>query len=102
MQVKEIPLFSFLEGSGRKFIIPVYQRDYSWEKNNCQKLWDDIMLLSNSNRKDHFLGTIVGIVDNYSEYVIIDGQQRLTTSSLLLLAFHNFIKNLSNKTQDDV
>lgn len=102
MQVKEIPLFSFLEGSGRKFIIPVYQRDYSWVKSNCQKLWDDIMLLSNSNRKDHFLGTVVGIVDNYSEYVIIDGQQRLTTSSLLLLAFHNFIKNLPSKTHDDI
>lgn len=102
MQVKETPLYQFLEGSGKKFIIPVYQRDYSWSKNNCQKLWDDIVILSNSQRIDHFLGTIVGVVNNYSEYVIIDGQQRLTTSSLLLLALHNFLKNLNNKSHDDI
>jgi uncharacterized protein with ParB-like and HNH nuclease domain len=101
MQVKEIPIYQFLEGSSKRFIIPVYQRDYSWNKKNCQKLWDDILILGNCQRADHFLGTIVGIVDNFAEYVIIDGQQRLTTVSIFLLALHNFLKNKIDKSADE-
>lgn len=101
MQVKEIPFYQFLEGSDKRFIIPVYQRDYSWTKKNCQKLWDDMLILGNCQRPDHFLGTIVGIVSNYAEYVIIDGQQRLTTISIFLLALHNFLKTKINKTEEE-
>ena len=101
MQVKEIPIYQFLEGSDKRFIIPVYQRDYSWTKKNCQKLWDDMLILANSQRPDHFLGTIVGIVSNYAEYVIIDGQQRLTTISIFLLSLHNFLKNKIDKSEEE-
>ena len=101
MQVKEIPIYQFLEGSDKRFIIPVYQRDYSWPKKNCQKLWDDMLILANSQRPDHFLGTIVGIVSNYAEYVIIDGQQRLTTISIFLLSLHNFLKNKIDKSEEE-
>jgi uncharacterized protein with ParB-like and HNH nuclease domain len=59
------------------------------------------LILADNQRPDHFLGTIVGIVNNYAEYVIIDGQQRLTTVSIFLLALHNFLKNKIDKNEDE-
>ena len=93
MQVQQLPIYKFLEGSGNSFIIPVYQRDYAWTKVNCQKLWNDLIDLNNKDRKDHFLGTIVTIGSGFEEYTIIDGQQRLTTISILLIALQAFLKN---------
>ncbi len=72
MQVQQIPIYQFLEGSGKSFLIPVYQRDYSWTKVNCQKLWDDLMELDKNTRPDHFLGTLVTIGSGFEEYSIID------------------------------
>ena len=48
MQVQQLPIYQFLEGSGKSFVIPVYQRDYAWKKINCQKLWDDLVNLRNN------------------------------------------------------
>lgn len=93
MQVQQIPIYQFLEGAGKSFIIPVYQRDYAWKRINCQKLWDDLVDLKNNDRNDHFLGTLVTIGRGYDEYTVIDGQQRLTTVSILLIALHTFLKN---------
>ena len=59
MQVQQLPIYQFLEGSGKSFVIPVYQRDYAWTRINCQKLWDDLVDLNNNDRNDHFLGTLV-------------------------------------------
>lgn len=97
MQVQQIPIYQFLEGSGKSFIIPVYQRDYAWKRINCQKLWDDLVDLKNNDRSDHFLGTLVTIGVGYDEYTVIDGQQRLTTVSILLIALHTFLKNKEQK-----
>ncbi|MCB1193984.1 MAG: DUF262 domain-containing protein [Leptospiraceae bacterium] len=101
MNVYNYPIFQFLEGSGKSFIIPVYQRDYAWTRINCQKLWDDLIELNNNARFDHFLGTIVTIGSGYQEYIVIDGQQRLTTISILLVALHKFLKDKQNKTDDE-
>jgi uncharacterized protein with ParB-like and HNH nuclease domain len=99
MQVQQLPIFQFLEGSGKTFSIPVYQRDYAWTRVNCQKLWDDLVDLKNKTRSDHFLGTLVTIGSGFQEYTVIDGQQRLTTVSLLLVALHKYLKNKQNKTE---
>ncbi len=101
MNAKEIPIYQFLEGSDKSFIIPVYQRDYAWTKFNCQKLWDDLVDLKDNNRKDHFFGTLVTIGRDFQVYTVIDGQQRLTTVSILLIALHNFLKYKEKKTEEE-
>jgi uncharacterized protein with ParB-like and HNH nuclease domain len=99
MQVQQIPICVFLEGQNKSFTIPVYQRDYAWTRINCQKLWEDIVDLSKNERQDHFLGTIVTIGSGFQEYTVIDGQQRLTTVSLIILALHKYLKNKSDITE---
>lgn len=87
-------LFQYMEGSSKRFIIPVYQRNYDWQIEQCKQLFDDLVKLSKSGSKSHFFGSIVSAQDNATgmqEYLIIDGQQRLTTVSLLLLATHNLL-----------
>lgn len=102
MKIEQILLFRFLEGGDKKFVIPVYQRDYSWTKKNCHKLWEDILAIDGTVRKDHFLGTVVGVAEGFSDFVIIDGQQRLTTSAIFLIALHNFLKTKSEKNGDEL
>jgi uncharacterized protein with ParB-like and HNH nuclease domain len=101
MQVQQLPIYQFLEGTGKNFVIPVYQRDYAWTRLNCQKLWEDLVNLNNNNRNDHFLGTLVTIGSGFEEYTIIDGQQRLTTVSILLLSLHTFLKNKETKDNSE-
>lgn len=87
-------LFQYMEGSSKRFIIPVYQRNYDWQIEQCKQLYDDLVKLSKSSSKSHFFGSIVSTQDNTTgmqEYLIIDGQQRLTTVSLLLLAMYNLL-----------
>lgn len=83
-------LLVFMEGSYRRFIIPVYQRNYDWKKDNCQQLLNDLKDVISDNRESHFFGSIVSFTDG-RECTIIDGQQRITTVSLLLLALCNLI-----------
>ncbi len=101
MQVQQLPMYQFLEGWGKSFIIPVYQRDYAWTRINCQKLWDDLVGLKNNTRADHFLGTIVTIGNGFQEYTVIDGQQRLTTISILLIALSAYLKGKEVKTEEE-
>ena len=85
---------SFMEGADKRFVIPVYQRKYDWREENCFQLYNDLKRIITDQRGSHFFGSIVSsVVPNGSkiEYHIIDGQQRLTTVSLLLLAISNLI-----------
>ncbi len=93
MKANEKKFTRFLEGSDKHFVIPVYQRNYDWKKEQCKQLFDDLIDISKINRT-HFLGSIVSIYYDDGEdleYLIIDGQQRLTTLSLLLLAIYKII-----------
>lgn len=76
----------------KKYIIPEYQRAYSWEEEQCDQLVDDLVASCESNKKEqYFLGCIVVVKDSKamsSEYTVIDGQQRLTTLLLLIKALH--------------
>lgn len=92
MTATEAHILDFLENA-RQFVIPIYQRAYSWTKRECQQLWDDILRTgSNDKIHGHFIGSIVYIekdvysVSNPSSLLVIDGQQRLTTVMLILEA----------------
>ena len=85
----------FLDGADKRFIIPVYQRNYDWGLEQCKQLYDDLVKLVRHKRKSHFFGSIVSVHDPYAgsqEFLIIDGQQRLTTVSLMLLALHKLLQ----------
>lgn len=92
MKATEAKLLDFLKKSPQ-FVIPIYQRTYSWTERECQQLWDDILRTgSKSDVAAHFVGSIVYIekglyqVSSQSPLLVIDGQQRLTTVMLLLEA----------------
>lgn len=94
MKGSEAKLLEYMEGAKKRFVIPVYQRNYDWKKENCKQLYDDLVKVINNHRTSHFFGSIVSSYQpngRYTEYLIIDGQQRLTTVSLLLLAMYNLI-----------
>ena len=92
MQAREIKFLDFLKKSPQ-FIIPIYQRTYSWTEEECSQLWEDIIRTGKSAESDiHFVGSIVYIegglyqVADQSKLLVIDGQQRLTTVTLIIEA----------------
>jgi uncharacterized protein with ParB-like and HNH nuclease domain/predicted transport protein len=102
MEATQAQLLSLLDGK-KQFTIPIYQRTYSWQIKQCQQLFEDILRVGkDENQLSHFIGSIVYFkpgtspVTSVPELLVIDGQQRLTTVSLLLLAITNFLKK--NKT----
>ena len=103
MNAKEGLITRLLEGSDKKFIIPVYQRPYSWKKENCALLFQDLMTTYQKGYDKHFFGGIVFVANNIggvTEHIIIDGQQRITTVSILLLAIRNYI--IENNVETDI
>jgi len=98
MEARDTDFLQLLDGR-KQFSVPIFQRRYSWEKKHCEKLWDDVLRLGqNHENPSHFLGSIVYIeprVSNVSgvrELHVIDGQQRLTTLTLLLVALSRAIE----------
>lgn len=92
MKAKESKLLKFLQGE-KQFHVPIYQRTYSWLRPQCEQYWHDLLTAGRSEKVTaHFLGAVVYIgrgvntVSDVSQFLVIDGQQRLTTTSLLLLA----------------
>src|SRR5216684_7594455 len=92
MKATEAKLLEFLKKSPQ-FVIPIYQRTYSWTEKECKQLWDDIVRTgSNDAVSAHFVGSIVYIeqglyqVSSQTPLLVIDGQQRLTTVTLLIEA----------------
>lgn len=94
MKGSEAKLVSYMQGSDKRFVIPVYQRNYDWKQENCKQLYDDLVRIVRDDRKSHFFGSIVSVHNEgqFNEFLIIDGQQRLTTVSLLMLAIHDAIE----------
>ena len=94
MKANESFILKFFDGADKKFIIPVYQRAYNWRKEHCDRLFKDLLAVYREKYESHFFGGIVYVAyetAGTNEYLIIDGQQRLTTVSLLLIAIRNFI-----------
>lgn len=97
MKAAESNLLEFISKSPQ-FVIPIYQRTYSWTKNECSQLWEDILRAGENDKiKAHFIGAIVYIqnglysVTAQSSLLVIDGQQRLTTVILLLTALSDLL-----------
>lgn len=104
MKGSEAKMIEYMEGAGKRYIIPVYQRKYDWKEDNCRQLYEDLKKIVRDNRESHFFGSIVSsVIGNgaSTEYHIIDGQQRLTTVSLLLLAIRNLIRQKKITAQED-
>lgn len=93
MKGSEEYLYSFMEGRKKRFVIPVYQRNYNWKKEQCKQLFDDLVALNRNGKPSHFFGSIVSVNENSKEYTIIDGQQRLTTVSLIMIAMIKSVEN---------
>ena len=103
MQAYETNLLRFLEPRNQ-FFIPIFQRRYSWGKRQCEQLWDDVLRIGqNRDIPSHFFGSIVYMGDgiqgvaSVSRLLVIDGQQRLTTLSLLILALGKAIEEQGNE-----
>ncbi len=109
MKATQSTINDFFALTGTIFSIPVYQRNYTWEEENCKKLLQDIVNIS-QNKKTHFMGSITYILHliddekslrKLQEFVIIDGQQRITTIMLLLKAIETKIPNEEIKKEID-
>ncbi len=86
----------FKDSQNNQFVIPIYQRLYSWEKEQCEQLWDDIIKAGGNDKMNgHFIGSILYALDgnthSNNSLLIIDGQQRLTTITLLFIALRNHL-----------
>ncbi|MCH4598642.1 DUF262 domain-containing protein [Helicobacter pylori] len=109
MKATQSTINDFFALTGTIFSIPVYQRNYTWEEENCKKLLEDIIHIS-QNKKTHFMGSITYILHliddekslrQLQEFVIIDGQQRITIIMLLLKAIETKIPNEEIKKEID-
>ena len=102
MKAEDTLVTNLLEGA-KQFIVPIFQRDYSWGTKHCQQLWKDVIRVgSDPNVKGHFLGSVVYVAaeDNtatITRWLLIDGQQRMTTLTLLLIA----LRDQMNQVQEN-
>lgn len=97
MQAKETKLQEIIEGT-KQYVIPLFQRSYSWGKKEWEILWNDLVELSEmENPRTHFIGSIVNmptisVPEGVSKYLLIDGQQRLTTIFIILTLLRDIAK----------
>lgn len=94
MDARKGNIYEILNGN-KQFLIPVYQRYYSWDIEQCKRLWNDIVDMQRKGKSGHFVGSIVNIAEQamptgVQKFMIIDGQQRTTTLTLLLLALRDY------------
>ena len=108
MKATEAKFLDFLKKSPQ-FVIPIYQRTYSWTEKECRQLWDDIVRTgSNDAVSAHFVGSIVYVekglyqITGQSPLLVIDGQQRLTTVTLLVAALANALDRLDENDREPV
>lgn len=105
MKASPIELLKLLNEPKMTFRVPVYQRNYEWKKEQVKQLFSDIIKIVESNyQKKHFLGTIVFVTEELEglvrENILIDGQQRIITTFLLLKALHDLLQEKLESTQD--
>lgn len=106
MHAEDHPFVKIINGTCQ-FRIPVFQRDYSWTEAECEQLWQDILqIASDPLGREHFLGSVVHISTEdtlaaFSRRLLIDGQQRVTTLTLLLAALRDHIKQTGWSGSED-
>jgi len=105
MNAQDLPITQLLNGA-RQFIVPIFQRDYSWGTKHCQQLWEDIVRVGlDDSARSHFIGSIVYIAAEennaaITRWLLIDGQQRLTTIILLLTALRDHMREIDYSTEN--
>ncbi|GAA7528213.1 hypothetical protein JP0013_14100 [Helicobacter pylori] len=106
MEAEATPLLKFIKDNQKnQLVIPIYQRVYSWEKEQCKELWDDIIKIGGNDKMDgHFIGSILYVLNGFKHsdnaLLIIDGQQRLTTITLLLTALRDHWSDKRKEIED--
>src|ERR1700693_5198004 len=106
MDAKDLPITTLLDGA-KQFIVPLFQRDYSWGTKQCLALWSDIIRVgSDHNAKGHFLGSVVYIAAeentaDLTRWLLIDGPQRLTTLTLIMLALRVGLEESGEEPGDE-
>ena len=106
MKAIDCPFAKIINGTSQ-FLIPVFQRDYSWNEVECEQLWRDILqIASDPSERGHFLGSVVYIPTRdtsaaFTRWLLIDGQQRVTTLTLLLVALRDHIVESEWSGTDD-
>ncbi len=106
MKADATTLLNFIKDNQKnQLVIPIYQRAYSWEKEQCKQLWDDIIEIGGNDKMDgHFIGSILYVLDSITHsnnaLLIIDGQQRLTTITLLLTALRDHWSDKREEIED--
>jgi len=98
LETKTITLGELL-GNGKTYMVPPYQRDYSWNEDKWEDLFFDINDLENS-KHPHYMGAIVLQTSNNKQYSIIDGQQRITTLSIFIIAIISILKDMVTNNID--
>src|SRR5947209_7126956 len=108
MQASETKLQPIIEGT-KQYVVPLFQRSYSWEKKEWEVLWNDLAeLCEMENPRTHFLGSMVtmpttSVPEGVTKYLLIDGQQRLTTIFILLAVLRDKArKNNQEKLADQI
>ena len=101
---EDIQVLDDMFDSRKTFHIPVYQRNYDWKKEHCEKLLYDIENAVDRNAKEYFIGSFVLVKkeDDKKSVYIIDGQQRITTIVLLLLAILDYAENNNKPLQTSI
>ncbi len=100
MDVEKGTMFYILM-KDNQFSIPVYQRCYSWGREQCERLWNDMVTMQKKGKNGHFIGSIVSIGEQTTlvgvqKFMLIDGQQRMTTLTLLLVALRDYVEKNPN------
>jgi uncharacterized protein with ParB-like and HNH nuclease domain/predicted transport protein len=106
VDAEDLPITTLLNGA-KQFIVPIFQRDYSWGTKQCLVLWNDIIRVgSNPDIKAHFLGSVVYVAAeentaDLTRWLLIDGQQRLTTLTLIMLAVRECLQEKGEELSED-
>lgn len=104
MQTDNRKLLDVLGTDGIRFVIPAYQRLYAWKERQCRELWQDIHRAARGNRS-HFVGTLLYSDEGPDEagirrWAVVDGQQRLTTMTLIMVAFARYLDACAKGASD--
>ena len=108
MKASETPLMNMLKGP-RQFLIPIYQHTYSWTEVECAQLWEDVLRVAQDERfPGHFIGSVVYIEHGLyqataiPQLLVIDGQQRLTTVTLMIEALARALESQKPSSSTDI
>jgi uncharacterized protein with ParB-like and HNH nuclease domain len=107
MNAKETKIQPFIEGT-KQFVVPLFQRPYSWERKHWEILWNDLMELYDEEQpRNHFIGSVVtmpavSVPEGVTKYVLIDGQQRLTTILILLTLIRDIARAIPGSLADQI